>query len=75
MNAHSKGAPMASDTIRLICPNLRCKAILSVPAKARGRDVHCKHCGKRIKIPGGNSSNHDEGKTSSEGQDVKQPAG
>ncbi len=39
--------------IRIICPNLKCRAILSVPASARGKSVRCKMCGTRITIPTG----------------------
>lgn len=46
---------MAADSIRLMCPNLRCKTILVVPLKARGKSVQCRKCGMRIKIPGGAS--------------------
>jgi hypothetical protein len=44
---------MASDVIRLICPNLRCRAILSVPGAARGRVVRCRQCGQRVHVPTG----------------------
>ncbi len=44
---------MADAMIRMICPNLRCKAILSVPQTARGKSVMCKQCGMKIKIPAG----------------------
>lgn len=37
--------------LRLMCPNLKCKAILSVPASARGKNVACRQCGMRVKIP------------------------
>ena len=37
--------------IRIICPNLKCKAILSVPERARGRSVRCRMCGMRVRIP------------------------
>ena len=41
---------MAS-TIRIICPNLMCRTILSVPATARGKDVRCSSCGSKVRIP------------------------
>ena len=44
---------MPSDAVRLICPSLKCRAILSVPAEARGKTVRCRQCGMRIKIPDG----------------------
>jgi hypothetical protein len=42
---------MASDVIRLICPNLKCRSILCVPGSARGKSVRCRQCGTRVKIP------------------------
>lgn len=41
---------MAS-SIRLICPNLRCRTVLSVPATARGQTVRCRSCGMRVQVP------------------------
>ncbi|MEM1444673.1 MAG: hypothetical protein AAGF84_01330 [Planctomycetota bacterium] len=45
-----------SSSVRLICPNLKCRAILSVPQIARGKTVRCRSCGMRIAVPGGTSS-------------------
>ena len=42
---------MAAGTIKMMCPNLRCRAILGVPAEARGKTVRCRNCGGNIKIP------------------------
>lgn len=42
---------MATGTIKMMCPNLRCKAVLGVPTEARGRTVRCRNCGCNIKIP------------------------
>lgn len=42
---------MAESVIRVMCPNLRCRAVLAVPVEARGRLVRCKNCGTNIKIP------------------------
>ncbi|MEX2213676.1 MAG: hypothetical protein WD768_06090 [Phycisphaeraceae bacterium] len=42
---------MAGQIIRLICPNLLCRTILSVPAGARGKDVRCRACGAKVRIP------------------------
>lgn len=38
--------------VRIICPNLKCRTILSVPGSARGKSVRCRACGSRISIPG-----------------------
>ncbi len=37
--------------VRIMCPNLRCRAVLAVPPEARGRLVRCRNCGMNIKIP------------------------
>ena len=41
----------AEDTVRIICPNLKCRAILSVPSTARGKSVRCRSCGTRVSVP------------------------
>jgi len=40
-----------SSTVRMICPNLRCRSILSVPPEARGKTVLCRQCAMRIHVP------------------------
>jgi len=42
---------MSSAAIKLICPNLRCRSLLSVPPTARGKNVRCRQCGTRIQVP------------------------
>lgn len=42
---------MSQSIIRIMCPNLRCRAVLAVPNEARGRLVRCKNCGSNIRIP------------------------
>jgi hypothetical protein len=44
---------MANTSVRLICPNLKCRAILSVPMTARGKTVRCRKCSMRIQVPAG----------------------
>lgn len=44
---------MTTDSIRIMCPNLACRKILAVPAKARGKTVKCRSCGISIRIPEG----------------------
>ena len=36
---------------QLICPNLRCRKILSVPDDARGKLVRCQHCKTMFRVP------------------------
>jgi len=35
---------------QLICPNLRCRKILSVPDEARGKLVRCQHCRTMFRV-------------------------
>lgn len=39
------------NVIRLMCPNLKCKSVLSVPREARGRLIRCRSCGSTIQVP------------------------
>ena len=36
---------------QLICPNLRCRKILSVPDEMRGKVVKCQHCETACRVP------------------------
>lgn len=38
---------------QLICPNLRCRKILSVPEDVRGKLVKCQHCQTMFRVPEG----------------------
>lgn len=42
---------MGQDSVKLMCPNLRCRTLLSVPATARGKTVSCRQCGSHIRVP------------------------
>ena len=42
---------MTATTVRLLCPNLQCRLILSVPDSARGKTVRCRACGIRVQVP------------------------
>ncbi|MEM6459715.1 MAG: hypothetical protein AAF710_10035 [Planctomycetota bacterium] len=42
---------MSNRAVRLLCPNLKCRTILSVPVNARGKTVRCRCCGMRIQVP------------------------
>jgi len=38
---------------QVMCPNLRCRKILSVPDEARGRVVKCQYCQSLLRVPEG----------------------
>ncbi len=37
--------------VRIMCPNLTCRKVLSIPSLARGKTVRCKACGTTIRVP------------------------
>ena len=39
--------------VQLLCPNLRCRKILSVPDAVRGKLVKCQHCQTNFRVPEG----------------------
>jgi hypothetical protein len=43
--------PTMADNVRMLCPNLQCRAVLAVPGSARGQVVRCRKCGTRVKVP------------------------
>ncbi|MBX3359980.1 MAG: hypothetical protein KF705_00865 [Phycisphaeraceae bacterium] len=42
---------MGDAHVKIMCPSLTCRKVLSVPAIARGKTVRCKSCGTVIRIP------------------------
>lgn len=42
---------MSDAHVKIMCPSLVCRKVLSVPAVARGKTVRCKSCGTVIRIP------------------------
>lgn len=42
---------MSEAHVKIMCPSLVCRKVLSVPAIARGQTVRCKACGTVIRIP------------------------
>jgi hypothetical protein len=37
--------------VQLLCPNLKCRKILSVPNDVRGKLVKCQHCQTMLRVP------------------------
>lgn len=37
--------------VQMLCPNLKCRKILSVPDEARGKLVKCQHCQGMLRVP------------------------
>lgn len=42
---------MTPETVKIMCPKLTCRKVLSVPITARGRTVRCRLCGTAIRVP------------------------
>jgi LSD1 subclass zinc finger protein len=39
--------------VQIICPNLKCRKILSVPEDLRGKQVKCQNCQTVLRVPDG----------------------
>jgi len=37
--------------VMLLCPNLQCRKLLSVPEEVRGQTVKCQHCHTMVRVP------------------------
>jgi LSD1 subclass zinc finger protein len=37
--------------VKMICPNLKCRKILSVPDEVRGKQVKCQFCQTTFRVP------------------------
>jgi hypothetical protein len=42
---------MSDSMLRIMCPNLLCRKVLTVPELARGKTVRCRSCSTAIRIP------------------------
>jgi hypothetical protein len=58
---------MAKDTIRLICPNLKCRRVLAVPVTARGKTIRCGSCGTSISVPASAQGSPNQGQDAKSG--------
>ena len=38
-------------SVTVLCPNLKCRMVLSVPEQVRGKKVRCKYCGMTFVVP------------------------
>ncbi len=56
-----------SDQIRIMCPNVVCRKIMTVPSSARGKVVQCPQCRKRIRIPDRSTVVNNDGMNSEAG--------
>ncbi|HKQ46846.1 MAG TPA: hypothetical protein VJZ71_02115 [Phycisphaerae bacterium] len=61
MEATTSTAP----TVMMICPNLKCRKVLQVPAQYRGLQVRCHYCNMTFAVPTGKANE----KSGGEGKD------
>lgn len=66
---------MAENAIRVMCPNVACRKVMSVPIAARGKVVQCPQCRKRIRIPQSAGSSAADQTTSDNDTSVGKKAG
>jgi hypothetical protein len=66
---------------QLICPNLRCRKILSVPEEVRGKLVKCQFCQTMFRVPdmkrgatGGGATRGGQGAADEQSQPMKKSA-
>jgi aspartate carbamoyltransferase regulatory subunit len=43
--------PAAERNVVMICPNLKCRKVLQVPAQFRGQRVRCHYCNTTFAVP------------------------
>jgi LSD1 subclass zinc finger protein len=44
--------------VQMLCPNLKCRKILSVPEDARGKLVKCQYCQTMLRVPPAKAEPH-----------------
>ena len=44
-------ASTTNNNVMMICPNLKCRKVLQVPAKYRGLQVKCHYCNSLFTVP------------------------
>lgn len=52
---------LMSKAIHILCPNLRCRAVLAAPTSARGKKIRCRQCGMLVNVPGGTGKPQQQG--------------
>lgn len=64
---------MSDETLRIMCPKLTCRRMLSVPESARGRVVRCRNCGTNIRVPERSDSHTNHNQTSDDANTDNKP--
>jgi hypothetical protein len=44
--------------VQMLCPNLKCRKILSVPEEVRGKLVKCQYCQTMLRVPPAKAEPH-----------------
>lgn len=53
-------APGSAELVMMLCPNLKCRKVLRVPASCRGKHVRCQFCHMTFEVPRPKKQNNDE---------------
>jgi len=51
----------STDTVMMLCPNLKCAKVLRVPQKCRGKQVRCHFCNFTFRVPDAKPEETDAG--------------
>lgn len=44
-------ASASNEIVMMLCPSLKCRKVLRVPANCRGKQVRCKFCQMTFEVP------------------------
>ncbi len=47
----NRSEPMTGEVVMMLCPSLKCRKVLRVPAACRGKHVRCKFCKITFEVP------------------------
>ena len=53
----------STTTVMMICPNLKCRKVLQVPAQYRGQQVRCHYCNMTFAVPSGKPADKNDGES------------
>ncbi|MFQ5501669.1 MAG: hypothetical protein ACE5EQ_05135 [Phycisphaerae bacterium] len=49
------------EMVMMLCPSLKCRKVLRVPASCRGKQVRCQYCNMTFKVPDAAPSQDNDG--------------
>ncbi|MFH1419397.1 MAG: hypothetical protein ABII12_14070 [Planctomycetota bacterium] len=66
------GVSTPNQSVMMICPNLKCRKVLQVPSKCRGKHVKCHFCGTTFGVPLAKSEPRVDGEKQGDGQKTQE---